>query len=141
MSTTIKPEVSNKNKYWIDRHRYYELKHFVLQYPLWKEKLKDLDGYNEFSSPLINAYVRDGERYYSHVEAVAINRAFYSDRVKMVDEAAACTDPLLGPYILKGILNGLSYDKMNARGPLPCARDRYYNLYRKFFWLLSKARK
>ena len=24
-----------ENKYWISRHRYLELKHFCLQYPLW----------------------------------------------------------------------------------------------------------
>lgn len=34
MSTLIRPEVSEKNKYWIDKHRHYELKHFCLQYPL-----------------------------------------------------------------------------------------------------------
>lgn len=29
MSTTIRPELSEKNQYWIDKHRYYELKHFL----------------------------------------------------------------------------------------------------------------
>lgn len=28
------PELSEKNPYWIERHRYYELKHFCLQYPI-----------------------------------------------------------------------------------------------------------
>ena len=37
MSTDIRPEVSVKNKYWISRHRYYELKHFCLQYGEWKQ--------------------------------------------------------------------------------------------------------
>lgn len=37
MSTTIHPELSKKNTYWIEKHRYYELKHFCLQYPIWKE--------------------------------------------------------------------------------------------------------
>lgn len=27
MATTIRPELSEKNPYWIERHRYYELKH------------------------------------------------------------------------------------------------------------------
>jgi hypothetical protein len=30
MGTTIRPELSEKNPYWIERHRYYELKHFLL---------------------------------------------------------------------------------------------------------------
>lgn len=37
MSTLIRPEISIKNKYWISRHRYYELKHFCLQYTDWKK--------------------------------------------------------------------------------------------------------
>ena len=30
MSTTIRPELSEKNQYWIDKHRYYELKHLCI---------------------------------------------------------------------------------------------------------------
>lgn len=37
MGTIIRPELSEKNKYWLEKHRYYELKHFCLQYPLWKQ--------------------------------------------------------------------------------------------------------
>lgn len=33
MATVIRPEISPKNKYWISKHRHYELKHFCLQYP------------------------------------------------------------------------------------------------------------
>lgn len=38
MATVIRAEISRKNKYWINKHRYYELKHFCLQYPIWKQK-------------------------------------------------------------------------------------------------------
>ncbi len=44
MSTTIRPELSDKNKYWIDRHRYYELKHFCMQYDIWKQAYDIVDG-------------------------------------------------------------------------------------------------
>lgn len=43
MATVIRPELSENNKYWISKHRYYELKHFCLQYPEWKSL------YDEFS--------------------------------------------------------------------------------------------
>ena len=45
MSTTIRPELSEKNQYWIEKHRYYELKHFCLQYPIWRRYYAMLDGY------------------------------------------------------------------------------------------------
>lgn len=44
MSTTVRSEISKKNIYWIEQHRYYELKHFCLQYPLWKKAYSEIDG-------------------------------------------------------------------------------------------------
>ena len=38
MATVLRPELSKKNKYYIDKHRHYELKHFCLQYPDWKKE-------------------------------------------------------------------------------------------------------
>jgi hypothetical protein len=43
MGTTIRPELSEKNPYWIEKHRYYELKHFCLQYPIWRKAYSVLD--------------------------------------------------------------------------------------------------
>ncbi len=34
--TKLKSELSEKNKYWIPKHRYYELRHFCLQYNDWR---------------------------------------------------------------------------------------------------------
>lgn len=49
MGTTIRPEISKKNRYWIDKHRYYELKHFCLQYPTWKKAHSSLDSMVRFA--------------------------------------------------------------------------------------------
>lgn len=46
MATTIRPELSEKNPYWIEKHRYYELKHFCLQYPIWRKAYASLNGFN-----------------------------------------------------------------------------------------------
>ena len=46
MATTIRPELSEKNPYWIEKHRYYELKHFCLQYPIWRKAYVSLNGFN-----------------------------------------------------------------------------------------------
>lgn len=45
MSTLIRPELSETNRYWIEKHRYYELKHFCLQYPLWRHAYNSLIDY------------------------------------------------------------------------------------------------
>lgn len=41
MATKIRPVLSEKNKYYIDKHRYYELKHFCLQYDDCQTRLGD----------------------------------------------------------------------------------------------------
>lgn len=44
MGNIIRAEVSEKNPYWIEKHRHYELKHFCLQYPIWKKAYSSLNG-------------------------------------------------------------------------------------------------
>lgn len=53
MGTTLRAELSEKNPYWIEKHRYYELKHFCLQYPIWKKMHSALNG---FQSSGVNTF-------------------------------------------------------------------------------------
>lgn len=138
MSTVLRPELSQKNKYYLERHRYYELKHFCLQYPIWKKAYSALDGFNSRSGDLIA--VSQNSDISDPTARCAEARAFYSERMRMVEDAAKEADPILGSYILSGVTEGLSYDHLNARQPVPCCKDTYYELYRRFFWLLSKVR-
>lgn len=136
--TAIHPELSPKSRYWIDRHRYYELKHFCLQYPLWIRERASLDGLSRralrLTPPSPTGLVQ------SPTSRCAEQRLWYTERIAMVEESAAEADPLLGPYLLRGVTEGLSYDCLKARLALPCSREAYYESYRKFFWLLSEKR-
>jgi hypothetical protein len=138
MGTTIRPELSEKNKYWIEKHRYYELKHFCLQYPIWKKAYLALDG---LSKRPIDLVIFSKTNVHSDPTAKCVEaREFYFDRMRMVEQAAITTDAELHNYILKGVTEGVSYDYLKARLEIPCCRDIYYELYRRFFWLLNKAR-
>ena len=88
MGTDIRPEITTKSDYQISKHRYYELKHFCLQYIEWKAEYTELNT-----------------------------------------------------YVLKAVTEGLSYDILKARFNIPCCRNVYYDIYRRFFWLLDKSRK
>ena len=70
----------------------------------------------------------------------AIARAYYADRMNMLERVATMTSPELGDYILKGVTEGISYDILKARLNVPCCKDTYYELYRRFFWLLDIER-
>lgn len=138
MSTTIRPEVSERNLYWIEKHRYYELKHFCLQYPVWKKVHESLDGMNSRDND-ISHQNRKGS-ISKPTERYGIAKAYYSERMDMLEHIATETDEIIGRYILKGVTEGYSYDCMKAKLDIPCCKSTYYDLYRRFFWLLDKAR-
>ena len=137
MSTNIRPELSYKNKYWIERHRYYELKHFCLQYYIWKKSYSnltaDIKSHEIGSLPNSNSVSKP-------VENLAEKRLYFLNRMDMVEKVCKKTDVGLSSYILKAVTVGLSYDLLRARTNIPCNKEVYYDLYRRFFWLLDKER-
>lgn len=138
MATIIRAEISSKNKYWIDKHRHYELKHFCLQYPEWKRICGDIDSLGSSLSNLSGAYSRIDIS--DTTAKCAIKRIYYTDRIKLVERAAREADDILYEYILRGVTEGLSFTYLKTILQIPCSRDLYYDRYRKFFWILSKMR-
>ena len=138
MATVIRPELSVKNKYWIDKHRHYELKHFCLQYPNWKKE------YEIYSHPSISSSVGDGmpgtDTPSDPTARYAVNKAFYQERIELVERIALEADKYLYKYIIKAVTEELSYTYLKTKLNIPCGKDMYYDRYRRFFWLLNKAR-
>lgn len=139
MATMIRPEVSRTNEYWIDKHRHYELKHFCLQYPIWKKEYV-LCGVPSISSSMIEKFpsIKD------HSDPTAefmLRRMYFAERIDLIESIARETDKYLYEYILRAVTEGLSYTYLKSKLKIPCGRDMYYDRYRRFFWLLSQARK
>lgn len=139
MGTVIRPEVSKKNKYWIDRHRYYELKHFCLQYKTWKMMYAGLEGFSK--KPSEDDIFTRSNIHGDPTAKCAISKQFYSTRIDMVENAAKEADPELGDYIFLTVTEGISYEHLKARYNIPCSKDTYYDRYRKFFWILDRTQK
>lgn len=138
MATKIRSEISEKNPYWINKHRYYELKHFCLQYHFWRKEYSLIDG--TVGVPLdVVRNIKSGVQSDPTYEK-ALKGAYYSDKIKLLEDVSREVDPVIGSYVLKGIINGWSYDIVKARLEIPCGKDLYYSLYRKFFWLLDRKR-
>lgn len=135
---TVRAELSEKNKYYIDKHRYYELKHFCLQYPTWKKLHSEIDG-------LVSCTYDPVRFSKSNIPSdptskLAEERLLYLDRMKIVEQTAIAADSDLASYILKAVTEGLSYTYLKTKLEMPCGRDMYYDRYRRFFWLLDKIR-
>ena len=139
MATTIRPELEPTHKYWIDKHRYYELKHFCLQYPIWKNAYED---FCNLSLPLsMMERVSTSNMPGDPTAKRAMMRAYYAEKMHLIEKAAQEADRYLYEYILKAVTEELSYPYLKTKLGIPCGRDMYYDRYRKFFWILDDLRK
>ena len=130
MSDT-RPELSKKNKWWIPKHRYYELKHFCLQYEDWKEYVRS-HGDRKSSGD-----VRTDPEWSDPVGNEAAYREYYLGQMRMVEDSAYAADEYIGSYILRAVTEDLSFTVLRMVYEIPCGKDMYYDRYRKFFYILD----
>lgn len=133
MGTVIRAKISKSNEYYISKHRYYELKHFALQYNEWKRELGKLNWFGEKGDGRSSDPAKP-------VEWMVERRNEYLKKIEMVEQAAIEADCDIYKYLLKGVTEGLSYGCLRADGLL-CSRDYYYHQYRRFFYCLSRLRR
>lgn len=137
MSTTIRSQLSTKNRWFITKHRYLELKHFCLQYPEWKEE------YGRLQIRLTSRQLElkaENRQFADPVAEMAIRRSKLLNQMKMIEQAAIEADADLSNYILLAVTNGVSWEFLKTKQDIPCCRETYYDRYRRFFWYLSKER-
>ena len=138
MTTLIRAELSKKNKYWISKHRHYELKHFCLQYPEWKKACALHTGRTASLITLSASVSNLATSYPTTTNSSLVSN--YARQIELVERIAIEADPYLYDYILKGVTEGRSYTYLKAVLGMPCGKDMYYDRYRKFFWLLDNVR-
>lgn len=137
MGTDIRPELSKKNKYYIPKHRFYELKHFCLQYHDWEKAYTELD-------PSISSY-QLGERVdISNVSDgtcdLAIKRAEYASKMLLVKETCEIAGADISEYLLKAVTDDYPFIYLKTVLEIPCGKDMYFDRYRKFWWILSQRK-
>ena len=128
-------EISTKNKYWIPKFRYLELKNFCLQYPDWKLALNEISFLQATTVVVPTGFISDP------TDRMAICRLRYEENIKLVEEIAKLSDESLAKWIIKGVTENLSYDFLRYKLEIPAGRDMYYDRYRRFFWLLDQRKK
>lgn len=136
MSTKIVPELSKKNKYWISKHRYYELKHFCLQYPEWKQSYLYLETKNLPGGVI----AKKSENMTNPTEDLALQRLWYAERINLVDKVCYLAGGDIYKYLHKSITEGVGFNYLKSFMDIPCGKDLYYDRYHKFFFMLSKSR-
>ena len=98
------------SEYALSKHRFYELKHFCLQYPEWIKEYYEADGWKGNG----DTTSKDG-----------IRRADIQSYISLIEFCVNTVNPALFPYITgvrKTVPTELKYD------------------YKRFFWELSRIR-
>ena len=141
MSMTTRSESSEDKKWYLSKHRYYELKHFCLQYPDWKKLI------SEFEQTCITAGITaesiDAGRYSNKVADLAAYLAPLTEKIEMVRKAAyeACNHQFWYQILIEAVTENKSYDVLESRTQImPVSKDEWHSLYKKFFWCLDKLR-
>lgn len=138
MGTTIRPEISQKSKYYISKHRYYELKHFCLQYHDWMKERYYIRE-NVLGSTSVITANSDGSKD-SPVEKAVIRLEELNKKISLIVDTIKEVDESLYNYILMSVVDAASYDSINTKFGVPCCKEVFYKKYREFFYKLDKKR-
>lgn len=130
----MRTEISVKNKYWIPKHRYLELKNFCLQYPDWKLAL------NSISFLKANFEISPSGNFSDPTMEIVCKRDHYQQNINLIENTAKEADYALYQWLIKGITGPHGYDYLKYQLNIPASRDMYYDRYRKFFFILDKKR-
>lgn len=138
MSTKIRTTISKKNEYYIPKHRQLELVHHCMQYDMWEETYKQIDGYAAHSNFLKE--IEGNSKPSDPTAKYAKERLYYMNLMVTLNSAVneACNfDSTLSKYLFRGVTKGWSYSYMRQKYGIPYCRDSYYKAYRRFFYILD----
>ena len=127
-------ELSPKNKYWIPKYRYLELKNFCLQYPDWKNELRNLSVLKAHTTAISSSDTPDP------THDLAMKRLKLEENINLIDSTAELAERSIAKWLIKGITESYTYEYLKLQLDLPAGREMYYDRYRKFFYLLDKYR-
>ena len=123
--------------YTIDNNVYLELKWFCRQYADMCHQLVECYGVSGVS------YESTGEARGNRTSDPTAVNGEKALRIRadidMIDEALRrTTDEPLQRFVKKRVTEGIPYERL---GEVPCGRRQFYELCRKFFWILAQIRK
>lgn len=135
MATKIRPVISQSNPSYISKHRYYELKHFCLQYPEWIKRQLYLR--NQIHSSSTIQIIPGDKNYADHISNIVDELNTISKNIELVISCCDRTDPQIASYIFEAVTTGKTYSYFYSVKSIPCSRSYFYKKYRLFFQFLN----
>lgn len=132
----IRASLKKNNKYYIPKHRFYELYHYCLQYEDW---LAEYNSIGQLSAVNTDGQIGSGPG--DPTFAKAERRLELRLKMDEISEAAEAADRSLAKYILLAVTKeGVSYQFLHNVHGMPCNRKMFYDRRRKFYWIMDKKR-
>lgn len=147
MGTNYRAKISKKNKYWISKHRFYEIEHHCLQYKEWEDEYKTLKKQG------VKGVEYDGMPHGTNVgnptEAIGMRMAELSAKMDLIKNTVEESDRVviekhgkeksIYKHLLVAVTNeGISYNYLNMIMDIPVSEKVYYEARRRFYWLMSQ---
>lgn len=147
MGTNYRAKISKKNKYWISKHRFYEIEHHCLQYKEWEDEYKTLKAQS------VKGVDYDGMPHGTNVgnptQSTGMRMAELSTKMDLVKDTVAESDQIvieqhgkessIYKHLLVAVTNeGISYNYLNMVMHIPVSEKVYYAARRRFYWLMSQ---
>ncbi len=134
MGTNIRNVISKSHPYYISKHEYLMAKHFVMQYNDWKKQKNEIETRVNYGFKI--GGVSDGN-VSKPVESAIEEAEKYSFRIDLIEQAAKIAGGDIWEYILIGVTSECNYEYLRLVKGIPCCKDVYYKMYRKFFWIID----
>lgn len=127
--------LNEKNKYYIPREDYLTAIHYSLRYPRWLEEVNA-------AADTSMAIRYDAEKVqtsggYDSTSEAAMRIAEINDKIKLIDNIINLVADDLAYWLRLGVCYGLNFNQLKNKG-LPCERDVYYLVRKKYYYELSK---
>ena len=123
------------SKYYIPKETFLTAVHFCKQYPLWLAELSTAPNSNKGVS-----YERDvvqTSNLSDTTAEMAVKRAEMARKKELVDRIAEeVGGKTYGRWIVQGVCFDFPFYVLEQRG-IPCGKDLYYQMRRKFYYELS----
>lgn len=129
--------LSPKNKYWISKHRFYEICHHCYQYGEWKDEVAMLNDVSvkglDYDKP-----PADPNAIGDATANIATRMAQLRNRMELIEQTAEEADPVIAKWLLKAVTEeNVTFNYLKQVMGIPCEKDMYYERRRKFYWLMA----
>lgn len=131
--TEIRPTTK---KWTLDKHEFYAVYHYALNYEKFVRKRAELKATE------LKGLAYDGMPHSKDpgdpTGSIASQIAEYTAKIEAIEDTAKEVDPVLAEFILYAATHDVSYEYLRYKLEMPCGHSRYYELRRKYYYLLSK---